>query len=539
MLNLSVLLEDSARTHPDRDAVVLGTTRLTYAQVEAAANRVANLLVDRGIWPGDKVALSCPNVPWFPIVYYGILKAGAVVVPLNILLKSREIAYHLADSEAKAYFCFEGDAGLAMGAEGHAGFTETAGCEHFFLVTADPEAHSPIEGVETMGAALQGSATTFDSMGTTGDDPAVLLYTSGTTGQAKGAELSHANLVLNALACNRLLENRPALDTHLVVLPLFHSFGATVQMNAGFSTASTLVLLPRFDARQTVSLMQREEITFFAGVPTMWWGLLQALTEDVDVARIAKNLRVGVSGGACRDHQAGLFYLLLITAGVAAAAVVGSGQIGVVDVKGQGAPILLASEVLPHHSTGRVVVIVLVACVAFLAVLTAVASVTFAAAVSVARDLFGHKGRSRIGIGEPAVMRLSVVALFAVSLLLATALYRYPIEFLLAFSLSLAATCVFPALVYSFLWTGFNRRGLLWLVYGGLSLCALLTLTSPAVSGTKYALLPEQDFNLIPLHTPGLISVPAAFLLGWLGSARPWEGAARTRRTALREARSQ
>ncbi|MEU7111600.1 long-chain fatty acid--CoA ligase [Streptomyces sp. NPDC046182] len=298
MLNLSVLLEDSARTHPNRDAVVLGSSRLTYAQIDAAANQVANLLVDRGIWPGDKVALSCPNVPWFPIVYYGILKAGAVVVPLNVLLKGREITYHLSDSGAKAYFCFEGGEGLPMGAEGHAGFTETPGCEHFFLITADPAAESPVEGVETMGAALRGTATTFDSIGTSGDDPAVLLYTSGTTGQAKGAELSHANLVLNALAVNQLLENRPALDTHLVVLPLFHSFGATVQMNAGFSTASTLMLLPRFDARQAVSLMQQEDITVFAGVPTMWWGLLQALTDDVDVERIARNLRVGVSGGA-------------------------------------------------------------------------------------------------------------------------------------------------------------------------------------------------------------------------------------------------
>ncbi|WDM16820.1 long-chain fatty acid--CoA ligase [Streptomyces lavenduligriseus] len=298
MLNLSVLLEDSARTHPDRDAVVLGSSRLTYAQTDAAANQVANLLVDRGIWPGDKVALSCPNVPWFLIVYHGILKAGAVVVPLNILLKGREVAYHLADSEAKAYFCFEGGEGLPMGAEGHAGFSQTPACEHFFLITADPAAESPIEGVETMGTALRGTAATFDSIRTSGDDPAVLLYTSGTTGQAKGAELSHANLVLNALAVNRLLENRPAQDTHLVVLPLFHSFGATVQLNAGFSTASTLVLLPRFDARQAVSLMQQQDITFFAGVPTMWWGLLQALTDDVDVERIARNLRVGVSGGA-------------------------------------------------------------------------------------------------------------------------------------------------------------------------------------------------------------------------------------------------
>ena len=118
MLNLSVLLEDCARNHPERAAVVLGETRLTYAQVNAAANQVANLLVARGIRPGDKVALSCPNLPYFPIVYYGILKAGAVVVPLNVLLKGREIAYHLNDSEAKAYFCFQGTRRAADGRRG-------------------------------------------------------------------------------------------------------------------------------------------------------------------------------------------------------------------------------------------------------------------------------------------------------------------------------------------------------------------------------------------------------------------------------------
>ena len=133
------------------------------------------------------------------------------------------------------------------------------------------------------------------------DDGAVILYTSGTTGQAKGAMLSHSNLVMNAVTCNRLFEAKPTLDTHLLTLPLFHSFGSTVQMNAGFAMASTLVLLPRFDAGQALALMQREEITFFAGVPTMWWGLLGALAgspEGVDVARIAANLRVAVSGGA-------------------------------------------------------------------------------------------------------------------------------------------------------------------------------------------------------------------------------------------------
>jgi long-chain acyl-CoA synthetase len=298
MLNLSILLEDSARNHPERVAVVLGDQRLTYAQVDAAANQVANMLVARGIQPGDKVALSCPNLPYFPVVYYGILKSGAVVVPLNVLLKGREVAYHLKDSEARAYLCFQGTAELPMGAEGFTGFGQADDCEHFFLITADPAAPSPIEGAETLGAALAGQPPVFETVLARETDPAVILYTSGTTGQAKGAELSHSNLILNALTCNRLFGTTPATDTHLLVLPLFHSFGSTVNMNAGFATASTLVLLPRFDAAAAVRLLQSENVTFFAGVPTMYWGLLNALTDEIDVERIAQNMRVAVSGGS-------------------------------------------------------------------------------------------------------------------------------------------------------------------------------------------------------------------------------------------------
>jgi long-chain acyl-CoA synthetase len=296
MLNLSILLEDSAHKYPERAAVVLGERRLSYRQVNAAANQVAHLLVERGIRPGDKIALSCPNLPYFPVVYYGILKAGAVVVPLNVLLKGREIAYHLDDSDATAYFCFEGTAELPMGAEGRAGFDQTPGCEHFFLITADPAA--AVDGVETLGAATGTRSPVFEAVLLPETDPAVILYTSGTTGQAKGAELSHANLIFNALTCNRLFKARPATDTHLVVLPLFHSFGSTVNMNAGFATASTLVLLPRFDAAAAVALLQSEDVTFFAGVPTMYWGLLNALSGAVDVARIAHTMRIAVSGGS-------------------------------------------------------------------------------------------------------------------------------------------------------------------------------------------------------------------------------------------------
>ncbi|MCW2780212.1 MAG: putative acyl-CoA synthetase [Marmoricola sp.] len=298
MYNLSILLEDSSRQFPDRDALVLGDTRLTYAQVNAAANQVANLLVSKGIERGDKVALSCPNLPFFPIIYYGILKAGAVVVPLNVLNKGREVTYYLDDSEARAYLCFEGTADLAMGKEGHDGFSNAKACENFWMVMADPSAPSSIEGAETLASALRAQPTTFEAVLGPETDTAVILYTSGTTGQPKGAELTHANLVLNALTCNRLFGSAPGTDVHLVTLPLFHSFGSTVQMNAGFSMGATLVLVPRFDAQQVVALMEKEEITFFAGVPTMYWGLLHALTPEVDVKRIAGNLRRAVAGGS-------------------------------------------------------------------------------------------------------------------------------------------------------------------------------------------------------------------------------------------------
>ena len=149
--NLASLLEDTAAEHPDRTAIVFGDTRLTYAQVDAVANQVAGALAERGIGAGDKVALSCPNLPYFTLVYFGILKAGGTVVPLNVLLKGREVAYHLADSGAKAYLCFQGTDELPIGQEGHAGFQDTDGCEHFVVITADPTAASPIEGTETLG----------------------------------------------------------------------------------------------------------------------------------------------------------------------------------------------------------------------------------------------------------------------------------------------------------------------------------------------------------------------------------------------------
>jgi long-chain acyl-CoA synthetase len=297
MLNLSVLLEDSAREVPDRAAVVLGDVSLSYAALNAAANQVAQALVVRGIKPGDRVALSCPNLPAWPIVYYGILKAGATVVPLNVFLKPREIAYHLADSKAKAYFCFAGTPELPIGEMGHAAFSEVDGCEHFVLITPDPSAPSTIDGATTLGQLLVGQPETFEAAATAPEDTAVVLYTSGTTGQPKGAELTHLNLVLNARLQERMWP--PAdHDVHLVTLPLFHSFAQSVQLNGGIGARATLILLPRFTPDAALAAMARHGVTIFAGVPTMYWALLAHGGEGHDLDAIAARLRVAASGGA-------------------------------------------------------------------------------------------------------------------------------------------------------------------------------------------------------------------------------------------------
>ncbi|HFE66726.1 MAG TPA: long-chain fatty acid--CoA ligase, partial [Chloroflexi bacterium] len=269
-----------------------------YAQINGAANQVANGLVAAGIQPGDKVALSCPNLPYFPIVYYGILKAGATVVPLNVLLKRREIAYHLADSDAKAYLCFQGTPELPMGEEGWAGFNEVDGCEHFWMMTADPAALSPIEGTMTLGQLMGPQPPVFDTAQTDALDTAVILYTSGTTGMPKGAELSHSNIVMNSFVVRELFEQKDD-DVQLITLPLFHSFGQTVQMNGGFLGGHTLVLIARFDPEVVFSAFEKENVTLFCGVPTMYWALLHYPgAEKFDLEKIANTLRLGVSGGA-------------------------------------------------------------------------------------------------------------------------------------------------------------------------------------------------------------------------------------------------
>jgi len=304
MFNLSVILEDSARRAPSKDAFIFGKTRLSYSQTNKMANQVANALIAMDIKPGDKVALSCPNLPYFPIIYYAVLRAGAIAVPLSILLKRDEVAYHLSDSESVLYFCFEGSDTLPMGVEGYEGFKQVDSCRKFITITAQPDGVSPFVDSATLAAIMHGQSTSFDYYPTSSEDTAVILYTSGTTGRPKGAELSHSNLGWNTDLCRHLFQFESE-DRILIVLPLFHIFGQTCLMNAGVMHCLTNVLMVRFDAEQVVDHILNEGISIFAGVPTMYWGLLNHKLADSDekVRQIRSTLRRCVSGGASLPVQ--------------------------------------------------------------------------------------------------------------------------------------------------------------------------------------------------------------------------------------------
>lgn len=303
-LNLGSIVSHHERLSPQNEAIVWNDTRMTYAQLEVMSNKVANSLGKMGIGYGDKVALLCPNVPYFPIVYYGILKAGAVVVPTCVLFTAREIEYQLKDSDAKAIFVFEGTDELPMGKSAKEAFDKVDTCENLIVLTKDPAGASPIEGHKTLGQTIFPESDKFTPYPTAPHDTCAILYTSGTTGQPKGAELTHLNLWSNCVTAYGI--HLPVLDfteegqkTVLITLPLFHTTGQTVQMNTNIYAGNRVVLLPRFDAKATLDAMHNERVNFWVGVPTMYWALLKYVQETgYDVSVIRENMKVWNSGGA-------------------------------------------------------------------------------------------------------------------------------------------------------------------------------------------------------------------------------------------------
>jgi len=277
MTNLALDLREAAQMYPNRPAIRLDDTILTYAQLDDLSARAAGWLRERGLRPGDPVGIMTPNVPHFPVFYYGVLRAGGAIVPMNPLLKAREVAHYLGDSGAGLLLAWE------TAADEAAAGAATAGAEAI-IISGPTLAEiagwrlSPSDGVTRRAD----------------DDTAVILYTSGTTGTPKGAELTHANMRRNASVTATTLLGLGPDDVVMGCLPLFHSFGQTCGLNAAVLSGACLTLIPRFSPAAAIHVIERDRVTVFEGVPTMYVGMLGEGPGDADTA----SLRVCVSGGA-------------------------------------------------------------------------------------------------------------------------------------------------------------------------------------------------------------------------------------------------
>jgi long-chain acyl-CoA synthetase len=282
-LAVASILAESADRYPNRTALVFGGAHTTYMQLWAQARRYAAALAARGIGPGDRVALMAPNIPDFPRAYYGISALGAVVVPVHALLTPDEVAFVLRDSGSSILIC----AGPLLPA-GIAG-ANLAGVPCLSVM-----ANGAVAGA----APLEAEAAVVSPIATyvrrDPEDEAVIIYTSGTTGRPKGAVLTHGNLVWNASICAFDLFGSGPDDVFLGCLPLFHCFGQTCVMNAGFRTGASVVLMPRFDGAAAMDLILEQGVTVFQGVPTMYIGLLEAAKSSPR----ATPLRHAFSGGS-------------------------------------------------------------------------------------------------------------------------------------------------------------------------------------------------------------------------------------------------
>jgi long-chain acyl-CoA synthetase len=276
MTNFVEQLSKAAADEPDRPAVRLDDVTLTYSVLDAMVGRAAGLIAAMGIGEGDRVGLQMPNAPYFPILYYAILRLGAVVVPMNPLLKGREVSFYLSDSGARTIFAWHG---FAEAAEQGA---EDAEAE---LVLVEPGKFEQVLGEASVVEEVTDRAD---------GDAAVIIYTSGTTGTPKGATLTHANIESGARVGMDLVHAGPD-SVALATLPLFHVFGMNSLMNVTMKSRGLLTLVPRFEPEKVLEVVERDRATVFGGVPTMYSALLHHEgRERFDTS----SLELCVSGGA-------------------------------------------------------------------------------------------------------------------------------------------------------------------------------------------------------------------------------------------------
>ena len=277
MSNLAFNLVASAARIPERTAAITDEDAMTYAELDTASARLATLLEREGIGAGDRVGVMLPNIAAAPIAYYGIWRLGAIAVPMNPLMRGREVQFYLSNTDSKALIGTPGFAGAATdGAESAGAKLWLVDDAELSRLTADlPEFGSPVERADS--------------------DTAVILHTSGTTGTPKGAELTHGNLGSNQDVIVRLVKLTDE-DVVLACLPLFHVFGMTCAMNAAIAAGAGLSLLARFDPAKAIERIRRDRVTVLEAVPTMYSALLSVADQFPPEA--TATLRTCVSGGA-------------------------------------------------------------------------------------------------------------------------------------------------------------------------------------------------------------------------------------------------
>jgi long-chain acyl-CoA synthetase len=283
--NLATVLTETSLATPDAAVCRFGGTATTYRELDEQSGRLAAGLRAAGLAPGDVVALQLPNIPQFLVAYFGALKAGLVVLPLNPLLMAPELEYHLTDSGSRLLIGFDGVHAEAVKA------CETTGVP-LYLVSMGS---GPLpEGARNV-AGLLGTAPLDEPGGVprAPDDTAVLVYTSGTTGKPKGAELTHFQLYMNSTIAGDLFGVRSD-DVVLAVLPFFHVFGLSSVINVFVRHGGCLSILPRFQPAVALDVIEADRCTVIGGVPTM----LHALAQLDITGRDLSALRVAVSGGA-------------------------------------------------------------------------------------------------------------------------------------------------------------------------------------------------------------------------------------------------
>ncbi|HML02181.1 MAG TPA: long-chain fatty acid--CoA ligase, partial [Candidatus Bathyarchaeia archaeon] len=286
-ISLSQLLTRTAEKNPRQTALIYFNRKITYSQLDQASDIFAAALAAQGVKKGDKVAIFLPNIPQFVIAYYGTLKIGAVVTAISPLYKEREIEHQLTDSEAATIVILDVLYPiLEKVLEKTKVKTIIVANLKDYMPAATAVLGSLIGRIPSHRVQPKPGIHFFKEMLSQHDkkppkvdidpkeDLAALQYTGGTTGIAKGAMLTHINLLSNAIMCAEWLRGKQLQETFLAVLPLFHIYGMTTSMNAPIYLAGRTVMLPRFDPLVTLKAIHDYRVTIFCGAPTMYALLL-------------------------------------------------------------------------------------------------------------------------------------------------------------------------------------------------------------------------------------------------------------------------